>query len=191
MLQRQTRETEAWERKTTQPQKVRFHTVWIWFVPPPFLNPRWSVFTIVCGLSNQMWLLPHLSVHHCYQEMGSAPHMQITGRTVFFWWTTSKLKCQCEQAHLSLIRYLETYLCFSLVVKCEDVVSSACLTLSDQEHSMSLRSRALNQVGCLDTGDGPMEPGVGEQEVISLLDNLLRRCKGDGAWRDEQRNKVV
>lgn len=56
---------------------------------------------------------------------------------------------------------------------------------------MSLRSRALNQVGCLDTGDGPMEPGVGEQEVISLLDNLLRRCKGDGAWRDEQRNKVV
>lgn len=56
---------------------------------------------------------------------------------------------------------------------------------------MSLRSRALNQVGCFDAGDGPMEPGVGEQEVISLLDNLLWQGKGDGSWRDEQRNKIV
>lgn len=71
-------------------------------------------------------------------------------------------------------------LCFSLVVKCEDVVSSACLALSDQKHSMSLGSRALNQVGCFDAGDGPVEPGVGEQEVISLLDNLLWQGKGDG-----------
>ena len=72
-----------------------------------------------------------------------------------------------------LTRQCETYLCFSLVVKREDVVSSACLTLSDQKHSVTLRSRALNQVGCLDAGYGPVEPGVGEQEVISLLANLL------------------
>lgn len=89
------------------------------------------------------------------------------------------------------IRRCDAYLCFSLVVKREDVVSSACLTLSDQKHAVSLRSRALNQVRCLDAGDGPVEPGVGEQEVIGLLDNLLRWGEGDGGWREEQRNKMV
>lgn len=80
------------------------------------------------------------------------------------------------------------YLCFSLVVKCEDVVSPASLALSDQKHSMSLWSRALNQIGCLDSGDGPVEPGVGEQEVIGLLDNLLWWGEGEGNWREEQRH---
>lgn len=73
-------------------------------------------------------------------------------------------------------------LCFSLVVKCEDVVSPARLTLSNQKHSMSFWSRALNQVGRLDPGDGPVEPGVGEQEVICLLDDLLRHGEGDRTW---------
>lgn len=80
---------------------------------------------------------------------------------------------------------MKLYLCFSLVVKSEDIVSPASLTLSDQEHAMSLWSRALNQVGCLDTGDGPVEPGVVEQEVISLLDDLLWWGEGEGNWREE------
>lgn len=79
---------------------------------------------------------------------------------------------------------MRLYLCFSLVVKREDVVSPACLTLSDQKHPVSHWARALNQVGCLDAGDGPVEPGVGEQEVIGLLDNLLWQSNGDGAWND-------
>lgn len=83
------------------------------------------------------------------------------------------------------------YLCFPLVVKCEDVVSSSCLTLSDQKHSVSLRSRALDQVGSLDAGNGPVEPRVGEQEVIGLLDRKLGQGEGDRTWRDKKRNKVV
>lgn len=51
---------------------------------------------------------------------------------------------------------------------------------------MPLWSRALNQVGCLDPGDGTVEPGVGEQEVIGLLDNLLGQGEAGGAWRAEQ-----
>lgn len=66
------------------------------------------------------------------------------------------------------------YLCFSLVVEREDVVAPAGLTLSHQEHTVPLGARALNQVGCFDAGDGSMEPGVGEQEVIGLLGELLR-----------------
>ena len=89
------------------------------------------------------------------------------------------------------IGHRETYLCFSLIVKREDVVSPAGLTLPDQEHSVSLRPRALNQVGCLDTGDGPVEPGVREEEVICLLDNLLWQGEGDGAWRDEKSDKMA
>lgn len=102
------------------------------------------------------------------------------------------LDCECKRAcTLSrFIRQCEMYLCFSLVVKCEDVVSSACLTLSDQKHSMPPWSRALNQVCCLNSGDGPMEPWVGKQEVICLLDSLLWQGEGDRAWRDEQRNKM-
>lgn len=46
-------------------------------------------------------------------------------------------------------------------------------------------------MGGLDAGDGPVKPGVGEQEVISFLDHLLGHGEGDGAWRDDQRNKMV
>lgn len=89
-----------------------------------------------------------------------------------------------------LKRQCETYLCFTLVVKREDVVSSACLALSDQEHSVTLRSRALNQIGCLDAGYGPVEPGVGKQEVICLLAYLLWQGKCDRTWNDEQINTI-
>lgn len=56
---------------------------------------------------------------------------------------------------------------------------------------MSLWPRALNQVGRLDPGDGTMEPGVGEQEVICLLDNLLGQGEAGGAWRVEQRQSKI
>lgn len=88
------------------------------------------------------------------------------------------------------ITHCERYLCFSLVVEREDIVSPACLALSDQKHSVPLRSGALNQVRCLDPGDGPVEPGVGEQEVVSLLDNLLWQGKRDWAWRVAQKNNI-
>lgn len=81
---------------------------------------------------------------------------------------------------------ISPYLCFSLVVEREDVVSPARLALSDQKHPVSLLSRALNQVGRFDTRDGPMEPGVGQQEVIRLLGDLLGRGeRGGTCWRDE------
>lgn len=85
----------------------------------------------------------------------------------------------------------ETYLCFSLVVKREDVVSPPRLTLSDQKHAVSLRAGALNQVGGLDAGDGPVEPRVGEQEVIGFLGNLLGQGERGGAWLDRQSSNGV
>ena len=83
----------------------------------------------------------------------------------------------------------ETYLGLPLVVEGEDVVSSPCLALTDQKHPVTLWAGALHQVGRLDPGDGPVEPWVGEQEVVGLLHDLLRQGEGDGAWRTEQRNK--
>lgn len=72
------------------------------------------------------------------------------------------------------------YLRFSLVVERQDVISSARLALADQKHPVSLRSRALDQICCLDPGDGSVEPGVREQEVIGLVDHLLWRGEGGG-----------
>lgn len=74
----------------------------------------------------------------------------------------------------------DVYLCLSLVVKCEDVIPPASLTLSDQKHPVTLQARALNQVGCLHAGDWPVEPWVGKQEVVSLLVDLL--WQGKGHW---------
>lgn len=91
---------------------------------------------------------------------------------------------------LAQFRHHNTNLGSSLVVEREDVVSSACLTLPNEKHSVSLGPGALDQVGCLHPGDGPVEPGVGEQEVIALLDDLLRHGKGDGVWRVGRRNTI-
>lgn len=51
---------------------------------------------------------------------------------------------------------------------------------------MTLRAPALDQVGGLDAGDGSMEPGVGEQEVVCLLEGLLWQREYDGTWRAEE-----
>lgn len=93
-----------------------------------------------------------------------------------------------HERRLAQFRHRDTNLGSSLVVEREDVVSPACLTLPDEKHSVSLGPRALDQVGCLHPGDGPMEPGVGEQEVIALVDDLLRLGKGDRVWRVGRRN---
>lgn len=94
------------------------------------------------------------------------------------------------QLQPQLYPHTDPYLCFSLVVEGEDVVSPACLTLSDQKHPVSLWPGALNQVGRLDARDGSVEPGVGEQEVICLLDYLLWQGEGDRSCRDDQRRRM-
>ena len=85
-----------------------------------------------------------------------------------------------------LVVFDQTHLGFALVVEREDVVSPARLALSYQKDAVSLRSRALDQVGGLEARDGPVEPWVGEEEVIRLLGDLLRQGEGGGGWRGEQ-----
>lgn len=46
-------------------------------------------------------------------------------------------------------------------------------------------------MGRLNPGDGPVEPGVGEEEVIVLLHTLLCQGEGHGAWRGEQRDTKI
>lgn len=95
-----------------------------------------------------------------------------------------------HRGRVAQFRHHDTNLGSSLVVEREDVVSPACLTLPDEKHSVSLGPGALDQVGCLHPGDGPVEPGVGEQEVITLLEDLLRQGKGDGVCRVGRRNTI-
>lgn len=83
------------------------------------------------------------------------------------------------------------YLGFALVVERQDIIPAARLALAHQEHPVSLRPRALDQICCLDPGDGPVEPGVGEEEVIGLLDHLLWHGEGGRAWRGgDQRDRL-
>lgn len=105
-------------------------------------------------------------------------------------WEKNPIWVSKDSPQLQLYPHTDPYLCFSLVVEGEDVVAPACLTLPDQKHPMSLWPRALNQVGRLDARDGSMEPGVGEQEVICLLDCLLWQGEGDRSCRDEQRRRT-
>lgn len=52
---------------------------------------------------------------------------------------------------------------------------------------MTLGAPALDQVGGLDAGDGSMEPGVREQEVVCLLEGLLWQSEDNRTWREEER----
>lgn len=81
------------------------------------------------------------------------------------------------------------YLRLALVVKCEHVIPPSRLALSDQKHAVTFGSGALNQVGRLDAGDGPVEPGVWKQEVVGLLGDLLGEGEGDGTWRGGTKRK--
>lgn len=79
-----------------------------------------------------------------------------------------------------------THLSSPLVVEGEDVVPAAGLALPHQEDSMSFGPRALHQVCCLHPGDGPVEPWVGEEEVVAFLEDLFRQGESDRVWRDKQ-----
>lgn len=116
-------------------------------------------------------------------------HASATSKTVWVWQRDSFISVLWAVS-LDPSRF-GAYLCFSLIVKCENVVSPSCLALSDQKHSMTIRSRALDQVGGLDARDGPVEPGVREQEVICFLDDLLRWAEGDGIWRVRCKNNLL
>lgn len=83
---------------------------------------------------------------------------------------------------------VRAYLRLALVVKREHVIPPPCLALSDQKHAMTFGSGALNQVGCLDAGDGPVKPGVRKQEVVGLLGDLFGEGEGDGTWRGETKD---
>lgn len=87
---------------------------------------------------------------------------------------------------MCLQTFSRVHLCFSLVVKREDEVSPPRLALPDQKHAVAVGSGALHQVGCLDPRDGAVKPGERNQEVIGLLDDLLREGEGDRAWRDKR-----
>jgi len=58
---------------------------------------------------------------------------------------------------------------YALEVECEHILSTPCLTLPYQEHSVSVRTLQLNQLRCLHPGDGAVEPGVAGQEVLCFL----------------------
>lgn len=70
---------------------------------------------------------------------------------------------------------LAPYLGYALEVEREHVLPTPSLTLPYQEHSMSVRTLQLNQLSCLHSGDGAMEPGVAGQEVICFLAGWIQQ----------------
>lgn len=80
------------------------------------------------------------------------------------------------------------YLGSSLEVEGEYVVSPPRLALSHQEVAVTSDACVLHQVRSTYTGDRPMEPWVGGQEVIRLVVRLLRQCE---AWRPWQRSTLL
>lgn len=63
---------------------------------------------------------------------------------------------------------------YALEVEREHILPSPCLALPYQEHSVSIGTLQLNQLGCLHPGDGAMEPGIAGQEVICFLTGWVR-----------------
>lgn len=74
------------------------------------------------------------------------------------------------------------YLGDALEVEREHILSAPCLTLPHQEHSMSIRTLQLNQLSCLHSGDGAMEPGVAGQEVICFLTGWVQQPPRRSTW---------
>lgn len=66
------------------------------------------------------------------------------------------------------------YLGYTLEVECEHILPAPRLALPHQEHAVSIGALQLHQLGCLDTGDGAVEPGVTGQEVVCFLAGCIQ-----------------
>lgn len=77
---------------------------------------------------------------------------------------------------------LASYLGYALEVEREHILPTPSLALPYQEHSVSVRALQLNQLSCLHSGDGAMEPGVAGQEVICFLAGWVQQPPRRSNW---------
>lgn len=77
---------------------------------------------------------------------------------------------------------LAPYLGYALEVEREHIFPTPSLTLPYQEYSMSVRALQLNQLSCLHSGDGAMEPGVAGQEVLCFLAGWVQQPPRRSNW---------